>query len=105
MSAVDTQAVLDRVYGESAKGAKNGTRVYLHYRAFGKPTPRAIQDAARASDLGIPRDRYTGRVHRVWTSRVGDRCLTMWVELERNHMFRTFNLDRGEVYRFVVLGD
>lgn len=105
MSMTDIQAVLDKVHGSSAKGVEDGTRVHIHYEAFGKATPEAVKCAARAADLGLPRDRYTGRVSRVWKSKDGDQCVTIWVELERDHLYRTLNLVRGKVHRFVILGN
>jgi hypothetical protein len=84
---------------------EDGTRVHVQYRSFGKPTPAAIELAKRAEELGLTKDRYTGRVSRIWKSGAGDRMLTVLVELERDHQFRTFNLDKGEVLQLVVLGD
>jgi hypothetical protein len=104
LTLAEIQTALSRVHGETAEGKNDGTRVHLHYTAFGKPTPTAIQNATRAAELGLPRDRYTGRISKVWKSRESDQCITMMVELERDHMFRTFNLDKGKVYRFIVLG-
>ena len=105
MSFQDIQAVLVKVHGASGSGVQDGTRVHIHYESFGKPTPEAIRCASHAEELGLPRNRYTGRVHRVWKSKEGDLCLTLWVELERDHMYRTLNLMRGKVYRFLVLGE
>ncbi len=109
MSKTDVLEALGRVHGVTAapglKGIEDGTRVHIHYKSFGTPTPQAIKCATRAEELGLPRDRYTGRVHRVWKSKDGEQLVTLLVELERDHMYRTLNLDRGEVYRFVVLGE
>lgn len=106
MSQQDILGVLGRVHGVSGvPGVEDGTRVHIHYKAFGTPTPQAVRCAARAAELGLSRDRYTGRVHRVWKSAAGDQLITLWVELERDHMYRTLNLDKGEVLRFVVLGE
>ena len=97
--------ILSKVHGVSGNGVEDGTRVHIHYKAFGVSTPHGIKCAARAAELGLERDRYTGRVHRVWTSRNGDQCITLWVELERDHMYRTLNLVKGDVMKFVILGD
>lgn len=106
LSHQDVLAALAKVHGFSGtKGVEDGTRVHIHYKAFGVPTPQAIRCAFRAEELGLARDRYTGRVHRVWTSSGGDLCITLWVELERDHTYRTLNLVKGEVLKFVVLGD
>jgi hypothetical protein len=109
LSRQELVEALAKVHGATVapgtKGVEDGTRVHIQYKAFGAPTPQAIRCATRAEELGLARDRYTGRVHRVWTSSSGDLCLTLWVELERDHMYRTLNLDKGEVRKFVVLGD
>lgn len=106
MSKQDILAVLAKVHGASGvPSVEDGTRVHIHYKAFGTATPAAVRCATRAAELGLPRDRYTGRVHRVWKSSKGDMIVTVWVELERDHMYRTLNLDKGEVLRFVVLGE
>jgi hypothetical protein len=106
MSLKEIQEALAKVRGASGtKGIEDGTRVHIHYKAFGIPTPQAVMCAARAEELGLSRDRYTGRVHRVWKSKDGDQCISLWVELERDHMYRTLNLVKGEVLKFVVLGD
>lgn len=104
MTFQEIQEVVGRVHGASATDVEDGTRVHIHYEAFGTATPEAIRCASRAKELGLPLDRYTGRVHRVWTSSNGDLCVTVMVELERDHMYRTFNMVRGKVFRFVVLG-
>lgn len=106
MTKPDILAVLAKVHGASGvPSVEDGTRVHIHYKAFGTATPAAVRCATRAAELGLPRDRYTGRVHRVWKSSNGDQLVTVWVELERDHMYRTLNLDKGEVMRFVVLGE
>ena len=84
---------------------EDGTRIHVHYKSFGTPTPVAIVLAKRAEALGLAKDRYTGRVSRIWTSGAGDLMLTMFVELERDHQYRTFNLNKGKVLKLVVLGD
>ena len=103
---MDVALAMVRAASDSGKPAgEDGTRVHVHYKAFGKPTAAAIAAAQRAADLGLPHDRYTGRVSRVWTSAAGDRLVTLYVELERDHTWRTLNLTKGDVYKFVVLGD
>jgi len=44
-------------------------------------------------------------VSRIWNSSSGDQMLTMLVELERDHKFRTFNIDKGRLHNIVILGD
>jgi len=105
MTVQDVEMVLAGVHGASQKGVEDGTRVHVHYRAFGKPTAAAIAAAQRAADLELPRDRYTGRVSRVWRDNGGDLLVTLWVELERDHQYRSLNATRGTFYKFVVLGN
>ena len=84
---------------------EDGTRIHCHYSSFGGVTETAKVEASRAADLGLQRDRYTGRVSRVWVAGSGDRLMTMFVELEREGKYRTFNLDKGVLHNVVVLGD
>jgi len=83
---------------------EDGTRIHVHYKSFGKASVAAIQQAARAAELGLPSDRYTGRVSRIWRSKTGDLLLNVYVELERDHQYRTFNMDKGQIFKLVVLG-
>ena len=82
---------------------EDGARVHVWYKSFGTPSKQAMQDAQRAEDLGLPRDRYTGRVSRVWKSGAGDLLLTLLVELERDKKYRTLNVEKGSVKNIVVL--
>jgi hypothetical protein len=84
---------------------EDGTRVHLQYHAANEATSKAVEQAKRAEELGLPKDRYTGRVSRVWKSASGDQMLTVYVELERDHQWRSFNLNCGELLQFVVLGE
>jgi hypothetical protein len=84
---------------------EDGTRVHLQYHSANEATSKAVEQAKRAEELGLPKDRYTGRVSRVWKSASGDQMLTVYVELERDHQWRSFNLNRGELLQFVVLGE
>jgi len=102
----EVELILATVRGKSRPGKiENGSRVHIHYEAFGKALPDAIEQAKRASELGLPRDRYTGRISKVWESKSGDRLITLFVELERDHKYRTLNVSRGKVWKFIVLGD
>ncbi len=87
------------------KSSENGTRVHIHYEAIGEQTEKDRQEALRAVELGLPPDRYTGRVSRVWKSKAGDLIVTLFVELERNHLWRSFNMTKGKVFQFVILGN
>jgi hypothetical protein len=105
LTVAEAEQVLAGVHGASRKGLEDGTRVHIHYSAFGQPTAEAISHAERASDLGLPRDRYTGRISRVWRSKGNDLLVTLWVELERDHLYRTLNITKGSVHKIVVLGN
>jgi hypothetical protein len=106
MTSQDILDLLPRLRSASEPGkVEDGTRVHLQYKAFGKPTPTAIAQAKRAEELDLPKDRYTGRVSRVWKTSSGDQMLTVYVELERDHQWRSFNLDKGELLKLVTLGE
>ena len=106
LSQADIGVTLVQVHQASEPGkVEDGTRVHIHYEAFGKTTDTAKTEAQRAAELGLPRDRYTGRVSRVWKSSDGSLCVNLFVELERDHKYRTLNVTKGKVFKFVVLGD
>ena len=86
---------------------EDGTRVHIRYARMpgAKVTAKGKSDAERATELGLPLDAYTGRISRVWTSKAGDMILNMYVELERDHAYRSFNIDKGTIKNIVVLGD
>lgn len=91
----------------SGKNVNDGTRLHIHYTAM-RNTPSTGQakvEADRASELGLPKDRFTGRINRVFISKAGDKILNLMVELERDHKFRSLNLTKGKVHNMVLLGD
>ena len=98
--------ILRRVRQSSIPGTvEDGTRIHIHYKSFGKTSKTAIEQAKRAQELGLPMDRYTGRISRVWHGSTGDLLVNVFVELERDHQYRTLNMDKGTVYKLVVLGE
>jgi len=107
MSVGDVQAMLAKCHGASAKGNNDGTRLHVHYTAMRKTpvTATAIAEAERADELGLQKDRFTGRINSVFTSKAGDTILNMMVELERDHKFRSLNVSKGQIHNLVVLGD
>jgi len=109
MNAMEAQAVKVTLGGmrqATIPGTSHdGTRIHIQYKAFREPTDKAKTEATRATELGLPTDHYTGRVDKIYESKSGDMILTMYVELERDHTFRSFNIDKGQVFQIVVLGD
>lgn len=100
---MDEQGVLDALSkcreSSSPGKEKDGSRIHVRYRRMGP----ASREVARAGELDLPEDAYTGRLDRLWRSGGGDLILTMLVELERTHQYRSFNVTRGEVIRVVVM--
>lgn len=102
MTKSEILQILPKLCQASIPGkVEDGTRVHIQYESIGPHS----DDAKRAKDLGLDVDRYTGRVSRIWKSGNNHQMLTLFVELERDHKFRSFNLDLGEVKQIVVLGD
>ena len=109
MDLTEVKAILaDKVRQSSNPGkVEDGTRVHVRYHRIpgAKVSERAKEEALRASGLGLPTDAYTGRISRVWTSAAGDTILSMYVELERDHTYRSFNIDKGSILNIVILGE
>jgi hypothetical protein len=108
MQIAEIKKVLGEVRSASVAGkVEDGTRVHIRYERIpgAKTTETAKEEAKRAIDLELPKNSYTGRVSRVWESKGGDMILTMYVELERDHKWRSFNVDQGIIKNIVILGD
>jgi len=108
MDINEVKQVLAEVRQASDPGkVEDGTRVHIRYErmAGAKVSNRAKVEAERAKELGLPLDTYTGRVSRVWESKAGDTIVNLYVELERDHTWRSFNVDKGKIKNIVVLGD
>lgn len=86
---------------------EDGTRIHVRYERMpgAKVTARAASEAERAKELDLPLDSYTGRVSRIYTSAAGDTILSMYVELERDHTYRSFNINKGKIKNIIILGD
>ena len=106
MTMPEVAVVLAKVKQASRPGKReDGTRVHIHYGAFRPPTPEAAEESRRAAQLGLDRDRYTGRVSKVWKAKDGNLIIRLWVELERKHKYRSLNVTKGKLYKFVILGN
>ena len=105
MTMPEVAVMLAKVRQASKPGTEDGTRVHIHYGAFMQPTPEAEVDRQRAAHLGLDRDRYTGRISKVWKAKNGDLIIRLWVELERKHKYRSLNVSKGRMYKFVILGN
>ena len=105
MDTVEALKILATCRKASQPGKHDGTRLHFVYKAFGEPSDQAIEEAKRGEDLGIPSGHYTGRLDNIKTAADGSTIVVMFVELERDHKFRSFNLDKGEMQKIVVLGD
>lgn len=107
MTKAEVLAVVRGLRQASQPGVvEDGSRVHIRYARIPgrKVTARAVAEAKRAEELGLPMDVYTGRISRLWRSKDGDVILSLYVELERDHTYRSLNLDKGTVQKLVVLG-
>ena len=57
-----------------------------------------------ADELGVPRNQFTGRISKIWNSKAGDLLITAYIEVERDHQYRTFNANKGTFRQFEVIG-
>jgi len=108
---MSVQEVLDTLFQHGCKTAskagqsQDGTRLHIWYGAFRAPTKQAQAEAKVAEELGIARQRYTGKLDRVKIGKDGSLLITVLVELERDHKYRMFNVNKGQIYKIAVLGN
>lgn len=108
MTVDEVKEVLKGLREASDPGkTEDGTRIHVRYTRMdgAKVTARAAAEAERAKELDLPLDSYTGRVSRIWESKAGDVILNMYVELERDHTYRSFNVEKGKIKSLTILGD
>ena len=84
---------------------KNGSMVHFEYERIAgrKVTQLQANESMVASELGLAKNRYTGRLVNVRIAKNGDTIVVMYVELEREGKYRSFNLDKGSVYTLKVM--
>jgi hypothetical protein len=83
--------------------SEDGALVHLHYVAFRPPTPKQVEEARLAEQLGQPRNQYTGKLDRVWKTKAGELIVTMLVMVQRAKKYRSFNISKGRVYALRVI--
>jgi len=108
MNIKEILEVIGKLKDASEPGkVEDGTRIHVRYekKADSKVSERAKEEAKRASELGLPSNAYTGRVSRVWEAKDGSIMLNMYVELERDHTYRSFNINKGKILHITILGD
>jgi len=105
MSIKKIKSLLKSVRGASVPGKTNdGDRIHIRYKAFRPPTALAFEEAKEAENLELPLDAYTGKLDKIYTSKTGDMIIVMYVELERDFKYRSFNVNKGEIKHLKVLG-
>lgn len=84
----------------------DGDRIHIMYHRMKDAvlTDKQIEEAKRAEVLGLRKDTYTGKLDRIWISKDGNMIITMFVELEREKKFRSFNVNNGEIEHIVYMG-
>lgn len=81
-----------------------GSIVSGMYKAYLKPTAEAVAEAQVAGQFGYHRRFFTGKFIDVFTTKAGDLCVNLGGVVTRRSqqdpkkiMWRTFNLERGEL--------
>jgi hypothetical protein len=89
-------------------GLPEGTELFVSYVAGREPTDRAVREAQRSTDAGIARRHFTGKLHRVWTTKRGDTVLTVLCDNRddersgKQEAYRTFNPRLGTLLGVTV---
>jgi len=91
-------------------GVPKGTQVFVSYQAGRKPTDRAVREAKKAEDWGIPKRWFQGRLEGVWTSKKGEPVFCVYSETRYNEAdptaqghYRTFNPALGTLLTLEVM--
>ena len=91
-------------------GVPEGTQVFVSYLAGRKPTDRAIREARKADEIGIPRRWFQGRLEKVWITKKGEHVMTVLSMTRYNEdqpgadaHFRTFNPALGTLLTLEVV--
>jgi len=106
MKPEEVKKILETLRQASDPGkVEDGRRINLRYDRIpgAKISARAKAEAERAKELGLPPNSYTGRVSRIWESSSGDMILNMYVELERENSYRSFNVEKGLITSITLL--
>lgn len=69
-----------------------------------KAAKKAKDDAVVAIVKGLPLNRYTGTLTSVHYNADNELFMTMFVKLERENQYRSFNLSKGNLKELTVLG-
>lgn len=104
LTADEVRAILPSCMFATVPGrSEDGALIHVGYRAFRPATPQQVKEAKVAEEVGQPLDQYTGRLNRVWETKNGDTIITMFVVLQRENRYRSFNVDRGNLFVLRVL--
>ena len=84
---------------------ETGERIKIVYRRIpgSKITLQQEIEAQKAVELGVPWTHYTGHLVSTWYSKDGDYMVTLFVTVEREGKYRTFNVNRGVINEIVKL--
>jgi len=90
-------------------GVPRGTQVFVSYQAGRAPTARAVREARKADDWGIPKRWFQGRLEGVWVSKKGEPVFCIYSETRYNDAdptaqghYRTFNPALGTLMSLEV---
>jgi hypothetical protein len=105
---VDNQSRAEALaHGEAHTFA--GSIVSGMYKSYLKPTAEAIDEAKVAGQFGYHRRFFTGKLIDVFVTKAGDLCINLGGVVTRRSqtdpnrkMWRTFNLERGELLNVAV---
>ena len=95
---------------QKLQGVPEGAEVFVSYHPGGKTTERAVREAQKAEDLGIPKRWFEGRLERVWRTKKNQLVVCIFTYTRYNEQkpaweghYRTFNPSLGQLLSLEVL--
>jgi hypothetical protein len=110
MEARAMPSLTEKDVEQKLAGVPQGTELFVSYHAGRKSTDRAVREAQKADDIGIPKRWFEGKLQRVWRTKKGQLVLCVFTYTRYNDQdpaaeghYRTFNPSLGEVLSLEVV--
>ena len=100
----------ERAVEAKLAGVPEGTEIFVSYQAGRKPTERAVREAIKANDIGIPKRWLEGKLVKVWRTKKDQLAVRLFSYTRYNESipaweghYRTINPSLGTILSLEVL--